>query len=260
MRSTPILRDSCANRSIRRLGEKWAPVELARGGRTTPQFLKCGKIGLFSEPCSDHFTLQSLGKKCLPCRFPRLRRFTFRCLTNLVTRVEKQLAVEGIRITNQGFALAQNGQRLFGLMQVEMPQFSTRDPLQFPNIVGILVTCAVGRLACYRVESQPSDNSFQNRTAGLVMIGLPTAKGRSPNPQHLSELPLAHSQFLSFAVNVLSDRLRYGRQWSPDATFSLRSVGPCNCDTQFAISQQLQHQRRSLARCKAGDSSPVFAN
>jgi hypothetical protein len=46
---------------------------------------------------------------------------------SLVTRIEKQLAVEGIRITNQQLALAQNGQRLFGLMQVEMPQFSTRD-------------------------------------------------------------------------------------------------------------------------------------
>lgn len=46
---------------------------------------------------------------------------------SFVTRIEKQLAVEGITITNQVLALAQNGQRLFGLMQVEMPQFPTRD-------------------------------------------------------------------------------------------------------------------------------------
>lgn len=46
---------------------------------------------------------------------------------SLVTRIEKQLAVEGIRITNQQLALAQNGQRLFGLMQVEMPQFPVRE-------------------------------------------------------------------------------------------------------------------------------------
>ncbi len=39
---------------------------------------------------------------------------------SFVTRIEKQLAVEGIRITNQQLALAQNGQRLFGLIEVEM--------------------------------------------------------------------------------------------------------------------------------------------
>lgn len=46
---------------------------------------------------------------------------------SFLVRIEKQLAVEGIQITHQRLALSQNGQRLFGLMQVEMPQFPTRD-------------------------------------------------------------------------------------------------------------------------------------
>ena len=46
---------------------------------------------------------------------------------SLVTRIEKHLAVEGIRIVNQQLALAPNGQRLFGLMQVELPQSTARD-------------------------------------------------------------------------------------------------------------------------------------
>ncbi len=46
---------------------------------------------------------------------------------SLVTRIEKQLAVEGITIRDEKLALAKNGQRLFGLLQVEMPECPTRD-------------------------------------------------------------------------------------------------------------------------------------
>lgn len=46
---------------------------------------------------------------------------------SLITRIEKQLAMEEIRITSQQLALTQNGQRLFGLMQLEIPQSPTRD-------------------------------------------------------------------------------------------------------------------------------------
>src|ERR1044071_5933630 len=41
---------------------------------------------------------------------------------SLITRIEKQLSVEGIVIKEEHLALAKNGQRLFGLMQLEMPQ------------------------------------------------------------------------------------------------------------------------------------------
>ena len=46
---------------------------------------------------------------------------------SLITRIEKQLSVEGIKISDERLALSLNGQRLFGLLQVEMPQFPTRD-------------------------------------------------------------------------------------------------------------------------------------
>lgn len=40
---------------------------------------------------------------------------------SLIVRIEKQLAVEGIRITEERLALAKEGQRLFGLLALEMP-------------------------------------------------------------------------------------------------------------------------------------------
>jgi hypothetical protein len=46
---------------------------------------------------------------------------------SFITRIEKQLVMEGFRIRDQILALAHNGQRLFGLMQVEMPQMGLCD-------------------------------------------------------------------------------------------------------------------------------------
>lgn len=46
---------------------------------------------------------------------------------SLVTRIEKQLAFEGVTVREEKLALAKEGQRLFGLMQVELPQFPDRD-------------------------------------------------------------------------------------------------------------------------------------
>src|SRR5690242_1005850 len=46
---------------------------------------------------------------------------------SLVTRIEKQLAIEGVVMRDQRLALAKDGQRLFGLMQVQLPGFTGRD-------------------------------------------------------------------------------------------------------------------------------------
>jgi hypothetical protein len=40
---------------------------------------------------------------------------------SFIVRIEKQLAVEGIKVTEERLALAKNGQRLFGLLALEMP-------------------------------------------------------------------------------------------------------------------------------------------
>ncbi|MBU6402345.1 MAG: DUF932 domain-containing protein, partial [Verrucomicrobia bacterium] len=46
---------------------------------------------------------------------------------SFVTRIEKQLAVEGIAIKEETLALAKEGQRLFGLLRVELPGSVGRD-------------------------------------------------------------------------------------------------------------------------------------
>ncbi|MCL4855441.1 MAG: DUF932 domain-containing protein [Bryobacteraceae bacterium] len=46
---------------------------------------------------------------------------------SLVTRVEKQLRIESITILDEKLALAKNGQRLFGLMQLALPAIESRD-------------------------------------------------------------------------------------------------------------------------------------
>ncbi|MHB8523752.1 MAG: hypothetical protein ACYDH9_23775 [Limisphaerales bacterium] len=45
---------------------------------------------------------------------------------SFVSRIEKQLAVEHITVREQTLALAKEGQRLFGLLQVEMPEQGIR--------------------------------------------------------------------------------------------------------------------------------------
>lgn len=46
---------------------------------------------------------------------------------SFLTRIEKQLAVEGMKVVDQKLALTKQGQRLFGLMQVEIPSSPARD-------------------------------------------------------------------------------------------------------------------------------------
>lgn len=46
---------------------------------------------------------------------------------SFVTRIEKQIQIEGIKIADERLALAQNGQRLFGLMHLELPGFGEHD-------------------------------------------------------------------------------------------------------------------------------------
>jgi hypothetical protein len=46
---------------------------------------------------------------------------------SFINRIEKQLAVEGISITEERLALAKDGQRLFGLMALTIPGFVTND-------------------------------------------------------------------------------------------------------------------------------------
>ena len=40
---------------------------------------------------------------------------------SFIVRIEKQLAVEGIKISEERLALSKSGQRLFGLLALEMP-------------------------------------------------------------------------------------------------------------------------------------------
>jgi Domain of unknown function (DUF932) len=46
---------------------------------------------------------------------------------SFIVRIEKQLAVEGIRIAEERLALAKNGQRLFGLLALQMAGFAQAD-------------------------------------------------------------------------------------------------------------------------------------
>jgi len=46
---------------------------------------------------------------------------------SFITRIEKQLVVEGIQISDQRLALGKDGQRLFGLMSLKMPEFVASD-------------------------------------------------------------------------------------------------------------------------------------
>lgn len=95
---------------------------------------------------------------------------------SLVTRIEKQMAVEGIRIASQQLALAQNGQRLFGLMQVEMLQFPTQD---YGCVLGLRnsydKSCSTGLcigasvFVCDNLSFRGSQITFQRKhTANLL--------------------------------------------------------------------------------------------
>jgi len=46
---------------------------------------------------------------------------------SFITRIQKQLAVEGISVTEERLALAKDGQRLFGLLALAMPGFNQTD-------------------------------------------------------------------------------------------------------------------------------------
>lgn len=46
---------------------------------------------------------------------------------SLVIRLEKQLTVEGITIKDEKLALSKEGQRMFGLMELQIPQFPATD-------------------------------------------------------------------------------------------------------------------------------------
>lgn len=46
---------------------------------------------------------------------------------SFIVRIEKQLAVEGIKIAEERLALSKNGQRLFGLLELRMPEFAQTD-------------------------------------------------------------------------------------------------------------------------------------
>src|SRR5664280_642971 len=46
---------------------------------------------------------------------------------SFIVRIEKQLAVEAINITDERLALAKNGQRLFGLLALQMPGIARID-------------------------------------------------------------------------------------------------------------------------------------
>ncbi len=53
---------------------------------------------------------------------------------SFLTRIEKQLTVDGMRIKEERLALANDGQRLFGLLALEMPSFPQRE---YGSVLGL---------------------------------------------------------------------------------------------------------------------------
>lgn len=95
---------------------------------------------------------------------------------SFLTRIEKQLAVEGMRIVDQRLALAKQGQRLFGLMQIEMPSSPARD---YGCVLGLRnsydKSCSIGIcigatvFVCDNLSFQGSQITFARKhTANLL--------------------------------------------------------------------------------------------
>ena len=95
---------------------------------------------------------------------------------SFLTRIEKQLAVEEIKIKDERLALAFNGQRLFGLIEVEFPKFAHAEygcVLGFRNSydkscsTGICIGATV--FVCDNLSFQGSDVTFHRKhTANLM--------------------------------------------------------------------------------------------
>ena len=95
---------------------------------------------------------------------------------SLITRIEKQLTVEGIQIREERLALAKSGQRLFGLMHLEMPQVRHG---QFGCVLGLRnsydKSCSTGLcigatvFVCDNLSFHGSQVTFQRKhTANLL--------------------------------------------------------------------------------------------
>ncbi|MDA1278123.1 MAG: DUF932 domain-containing protein [Verrucomicrobia bacterium] len=89
---------------------------------------------------------------------------------SLVTRIEKQVAAEGFTILEEKLALAKNGQRLFGLMRIELSEFPTRD---YGCVLGLRnsydKSCSTGLcigasvFVCDNLSFQGSQVTFQRK-------------------------------------------------------------------------------------------------
>ena len=95
---------------------------------------------------------------------------------SFVTRIEKQLAVENIAIKDQKLALVKNGQRLFGLMELQLPESPERD---FGCVLGIRnsydKSCSIGLcigarvVVCDNLSFSGSQITFERKhTANLL--------------------------------------------------------------------------------------------
>lgn len=94
---------------------------------------------------------------------------------SFITRIEKQLAVEGIQITEERLALTKNGQRLFGLLRLTMPGFVATDygcvlglrtsyDRSFAN--GVCIGAAV--FVCDNLSFQGEVTFERKHTAGML--------------------------------------------------------------------------------------------
>ena len=98
---------------------------------------------------------------------------------SLITRIEKQLAVEQITIKDQRLALAKEGQRLFGLMQVE---FSRSANAEYACVIGFRnsydKSCSVGIcigatvFVCDNLSFHGSEVTFQRKHTANVLRDL----------------------------------------------------------------------------------------
>ena len=95
---------------------------------------------------------------------------------SLVTRIEKQLAIEAITITDEKLALAKSGQRLFGLLQLQITKVETRD---YGCVLGLRnsydKSCATGLcigatvFVCDNLSFHGSNITFERKhTANLM--------------------------------------------------------------------------------------------
>ena len=127
---------------------------------------------------------------------------------SFITRIEKQLVVEGIAVTEERLALAKDGQRLFGLMALGMP-----------GVVATDYCCILGLRTSY-------DRSFANGVsigaAVFVCDNLSFSGDVTFERKHTAGMLRDLTWMISETVSTLS--LRFAAQSATFETFKRREL------------------------------------